>query len=67
MHVGLYLQMVHTSEKALQEAFKTVADHHQQEPEGRRQRHLSPPSRRPQQRRSDVGPMTCISSLHRCR
>ena len=33
MHVGLYLQMVKTSEKELQEAFKTVADHHEQEPD----------------------------------
>jgi hypothetical protein len=33
MHVGLYLQMASESEKDLQEAFKTVADHHQQEPD----------------------------------
>ena len=26
MHVGLYLQMVSTSEKALEEAFTTVAE-----------------------------------------
>ena len=33
MHVGLYLQMVKSTEKELEEAFKTVADHHQQEPD----------------------------------
>jgi hypothetical protein len=33
MHVGLYLKMVKDSEKELQEAFKRVADHHQEEPD----------------------------------
>ncbi len=33
MHVGLYLKMVRDSETRLQEAFKTVADHHQAEPD----------------------------------
>ena len=33
MHVGLYLQMVKTTEQELAEAFKTVADHHRQEPD----------------------------------
>ena len=33
MHVGLYLQMVKTTEQELEEAFKTVADHHRQEPD----------------------------------
>ena len=33
MHVGLYLQMVKNTEKELMEAFKTVADHHRQEPD----------------------------------
>jgi hypothetical protein len=35
MHVGLYLRMVKDSENELHKAFKTVADHHQQEPDMR--------------------------------
>ena len=33
MHVGLYLQMVKVTEEELEEAFKTVAEHHHQEPD----------------------------------
>ena len=33
MHIGLYLKMVQDSERQLAEAFMTVADHHQQEPD----------------------------------
>ena len=33
MHVGLYLQMVKKTEQELEEAFKAVADRHQQEPD----------------------------------
>ena len=33
MHVGLYLQMVKTTEQELEKALKAVADRHQQEPD----------------------------------
>ena len=33
MHIGLYLKMVRNSERQLAEAFVTVANHHQQEPD----------------------------------
>lgn len=33
MHVGLYLKMVKNSEENLREAFRTIADHHQEEPD----------------------------------
>ena len=33
MHIGLYLKMIRDSERQLAEAFVTVADHHQQEPD----------------------------------
>lgn len=33
MHVGLYLQMVKKTEQELEEAFKAVANRHQQEPD----------------------------------
>lgn len=33
MYVGLYLKMVKDSEHKLQQAFKTIADHHQEEPD----------------------------------
>ena len=33
MHVGLYLQMVKTTEQKLEKALKAVADRHQQEPD----------------------------------
>src|SRR3954470_21455533 len=33
MHVGNYLGLVHTGEQQLAEAFATVAEHHQDEPD----------------------------------